>query len=75
MKLLSMHAMEEGESWSIWTKATLQVLQKTLACIADVSLKDFQVSQKYLAKLCSPGDMPILPPVNERYTLKIVSWR
>ena len=60
---------------SIGAKATLQVIQKNLAAVADRSLKDFQVSQKYLDKLCNPRpDMQLLKPVNERYFLKVVSW-
>ena len=60
------------------SKATLQVVEHALQVLCGLSLKDFSVTEEYLDKLLSTpiNDLAqlILPPVHQRYTLRIVSW-
>ena len=58
-------------------EATLQVLERSLGVLASLSLKNFQVSKemKELLLADQPGSLPELPPISERYALKIVAGR
>lgn len=56
-------------------QATLQILNRSLKILSDMSLRDFQVSAERCNALMSQVLRDIvLPPLTERGILKIVSW-
>ena len=62
----------------ILTQATLQVLQHSLKLLAGIALEDFVPSEEYCKMLRGPMDSETLknielPPLNERFILKVVA--
>ena len=60
------------------SKATLQILENALQTLSGNSLKDFLVPERYLKDLLQTPipDLPtvISPDIDDRFTLRIVSW-